>query len=823
VSVLKDASSTAIYGSRGANGVILITTKKGAKGKLNVAYSGYYGITTAIDHFPIMNRDQYMSLKQWATYNSKPSAYSGPDDPALMTLGLVFRDQEEMDGYNAGNNTDWQSLIFENGVNTNHQVSLSGGTDKTTYNASLGYYQGQNSYRGHNFERVTAKFSVDSEITKYLKVGFSNLNTFTNNKGQDINPMDQALRASPFITPYNTDGTLRSYLPGSGQQVWNPLLDEQEGAVVDDRKSLSAFLSAYTEITLPAGFKYRLNGGMQLKNNTQGKFQASNTTKRMGQLNWAYNGNNFTQDYTLENILTWDRTIADSHNFNVTGLFSFQERVYEGVSLDSNDYFDDNVQYFDPGLAQSGLNPGGSFEKWDILSYMGRLNYNYKERYLLTATIRHDGSSRLAQGNQWHSFPSVAVGWNVINENFMKNVDYLSGLKLRLSWGNVGNTAISPYQTLAKLSDNKYLLGTAGVMGVYPGSVPDNSLGWENTETWNIGVDFGFLGNRINGSIELYQQNTSDLLLSVSLPPTSGYSSSYMTNIGATRNRGLEFNVSTVNIAGDGQRKLSWTSDLNIFTNRNTIEDLGPGVDRVIDSGFFLGEDRYVIYSLEADGLWQNTPEDIALAETFGYATSGDTSVIGTIKVKNHYIEYEEDGITPKARQQINDDDRVFIGKRAPKFEGGFNNRVAYRGFDLTMLWTFKVGGTLTSDMHNSWMNTMQGGYNNLDIDYWTPDNTGARWPKPSSGTVSNKGLLARYNASYLKLRNITLGYNLPSDFIQRYGIQSARIYATGSNLWTWFDSQYRKDGGIDPETTSTVGLVTPPMRSFVFGLNLTF
>ncbi len=823
VSILKDASSTAIYGSRGANGVILITTKRGAKGKLNINYTGYYGITTAIKDFDIMNSQQYMRLKQWAVYNADPDKYTGPDDPKLMTIGLVFRDQEEMEGYYAGNDTDWQSLIFENGINTNHQLSLSGGGEKTIYNASVGYYKGQNNYRGHDFERMTAKFSLDSEVNGFLKVGLSSLNTFIKNKGQDVNPMDQALRASPFTTPYNVDGTLRTFLPGSGQNVWNPLLDEQPGAVVDDRKSLSTFTSGYAEITFPAGFKYRFNGGIQLKHNTIGKFQATNTTKRMGALNWAFSENNLARDYTLENILTWDRSIKNVHNFNVTGLFSFQERVYDMNNMDSNDYFDDNIQYHNPSKAQSGVKGNGEYEKWDILSYMGRLNYNFKEKYLLTATIRYDGSSRLAKGNQWHAFPSVALGWNMMRENFMQEIDFLSGLKLRASWGNVGSTAINAYQTMATLSDNKYMLGTEGVMGVYPSSVPDKSLGWENTETFNVGIDFGFLSNRITGTVEVYQQNTSDLLLEVNLPPTSGYSNSFFTNLGATQNRGIELNITSINLPGDGKNKLSWTTDFNIFANRNKIKDLGEGVERVTDKGYFLGEDKYVIYSLEADGLWQDTPEDRALAESFGYATSGATSVIGTIKIKNHHIDYEEDGITPKAQQQINDDDRVFIGRRAPDFEGGINNRFAYKNFDLSFLFTYKYGGILTSDMHNSWMNTMQGGYNNLNIDYWTPENTGARWPKPTTGNIANKGLMARYDASYLKLRNITVGYTIPNDFLHKYGIQSARIYTTASNLWTWFDSQYKKDGGIDPETNSTVGLVTPPTRSFIFGLNLSF
>ncbi|WP_148345812.1 SusC/RagA family TonB-linked outer membrane protein [Bacteroides fluxus] len=826
ISVLKDASATAIYGSRGANGVLLITTKRGNKGKVNVSYSGYYGITTAIKEYDVMNSSEYIQLKKWATYNANPDAYTGIDDPNLMRVGDVFRDQEEMEGYLAGNDTDWQSMIFRNGMTTNHQVAINGGNERTTYSASVGYYKGQNNYEAHSFERMTAKLSLDTEITSFLKVGLSTLNTYIINKGQDTNPMEMALRASPFTTPYKEDGSLRTYLPGSGQNVWNPLLDTQENGVVDDRKSLSTFTTGYIDVKLPLGIKYRFNGGVNLKYYSIGQFQASNTTKRMGALDWSFGEYQHTVDYTLENILTWDYSFNDIHNFNVTGLFSAQEKEFTKNNVSGNDYYDDNIQYYNPGLAQGNVTGGGGYEKWGLLSYMGRLNYNYKEKYLLTATVRYDGSSRLADGNKWHAFPSVALGWNLMRENFMQkvNADVLSGMKLRFSWGNVGSTAISPYQTMSRLdTGSKYLLGTNGVMGVRPGSVPDKSLGWENTETWNVGIDFGFLNNRITGTIEWYQQNTTDLLLGVNLPSTSGYSQSYLTNRGATRNRGLEFNVTTVNIAGDGQDKLSWSTDLNIFGNRNKIMDLGEGVEYDKDAGFFLGQDRYVIYSYEHDGLWQDTPEDRALAESFGYATSGANSVIGTVKIKNHHVDYEEDGVTPKAKQIINEDDKVFIGQRAPKFEGGINNRFAWKGFDLSFLWTFRCGGTITSDMHNGWMNTLQGGYNNLNVDYWTPDNTTARWPKPTTATVSNKGLLARYDGSYLKLRNLTVGYNIPKTFLSKLNIQSARVYATGSNLYTWFSKEYREDGGIDPETTSTINLKTPPTRTFVFGLNLTF
>lgn len=827
VSVLKDASATAIYGSRAANGVVLITTKRGIQGKPSISYSGYYGISTAIKEYDLMNRDQFMRMKQWANYNgnpqtdSNPNGYSGPDDPSMMELGKLFKDQREIDAYHSGTDTNWQDLIFKNGMTTNHQIAVNGGSDKTTYNASLGYYRAENSYPGHSFERMSAKISLDSQINSNVKIGLSSMNSYVINQGEGDNPTEHALRATPFATPYNEDGTLILDMPGSGSQVWNPMLDRVGGAVVDKRRAITTFTNGYLDIKLPFGLKYRFNGGVEVKYETRGQFEASNTTSRKGGQNRSFADHYFRFNYILENIVTWDRTFYNAHNLNFTGLFSYENQKRDGNSITAYDYFDDNIQFYNPGKAMGNVSGGGDYKQSTMLSYMGRLNYNYKEKYLLTGTVRYDGSSRLAKGNRWHAFPSVALGWNIMREDFMQEQEIVSGLKLRTSWGNVGSTSSSPYQTMARLSTTRYMLGSNGVMGVLPSTVPDYSLGWENTQTVNIGIDFGFLANRLTGTLELYQQKTTDLLLPVNLPATSGYSSNYLTNVGETRNRGIEFNITTINIVGDGKDKLNWSTDFNIFSNRNKVMNLGKDIEKT--NGLYLGKSMDIIFDYEMDGLWQDTPEDRALAESYGYATSGGTSVIGTVKIKNNHIDYEEDGITPKAKQTINEDDKVFLGRRSPDFEGGINNRLEYKNFDFSCLFTFRYGGTFTSEMHNGWMNTMQGTYNNLNVNYWTPDNTNARWPKPSVGTVSNKGLLSRYDASYLKLRNITLGYTIPKEVINKFGAQSLRVYTTASNLYTWFDSQYKKDGGIDPETTSTINIVTPPTRSFIFGLNLTF
>lgn len=816
--VLKDASSTAIYGSRGANGVILINTRKGkANQKAIFSYNGYAGFNKILGQFDLMDAEQFAEFKKWARWNAttdaaKASLYENNfDHPKL--LEDAFGDKTELDAYKAGGNTNWQDLIFKNGMLTNHQVGMTGGTENTQYAASLGYYKAEGIYENQDMTRYSLKFTLDQKIGKYVKVGINSLNSYNLLTGMNLNPMDQASQASPFITPYLEDGTLRGILPGAGGNVWNPLSDFVDGALVDDKKRVSTFTNGYVDVDFTHGFKYKLNAGIQLNPENEGRFYASETTKQLGGRNYGRNYNSSGYNYTIENILTYNKTIADRHNINFTGLFSVQESQRESNTVTYYDVMSDFIQYYNPKYA-SDISSEGDYTKWNLMSYMGRLNYNFKEKYLMTLTLRSDGSSRLAPGNKWHTFPSAALGWNIAKESFLESSKAISALKLRASYGTVGNTAINPYATLGGLSDIRYNFGSANVLGTYPTKAVDYNLSWENTTSLNFGLDYGFLNNRVSGSIEYYKQYTDDILLEQSLPKTSGIRDKIRTNVGKTENSGVEFNITSVNFQGTDRKDFSWSTDLNIFLNRNKITELASGAQQDIGNNWFVGHPKNLFYGLQRVGIWQDTPEDIALAKQLGLQVEGVSSVIGTVKIAD-----------TNGDNKINDDDRVFLGDRQPDFEGGLTNRFSYKDFDFSVVTYFKVGSLMKSGLHGGWMNTFEGKYNNLDVHYWTPENNENYWPKPNAGlqNPNYKSTLDLVDGSYLKIRNITLGYTIPASKLNIVGVKSARIYATASNPFVFFSEYKSKFGGLDPETNFNLDINTPALWSMLFGINVSF
>jgi len=822
--ILKDASATAIYGSRGANGVILISTRRGKDGKPVVNYSGYAGFNKTLGDYDVMDAEEFLLFRKWARINgSAPNTYTGINDPSLTSdepTKTIFSDKTEYNLYKAGTNTNWQDLLYKTALLSNHQIGVSGGTETTQYDVSVGYYTAGGIYPGQGMDRYSVKLSIDHKLGKFIKVGLSSLNSYNLTKGLNLNPVSQFLQASPFSTPYLPDGTLSTFLPGSNMNVWNPLSDFTPGNILDDVKRLNTFTTAYLEADLTHGFKYKLNTGIELSPETQGKFYGSNTTKQLGTPNYGYNRTATGYNYTVENILTYDKTIAEDHALNFTGLFSLQKTRTEVNDVSYRDVLADYIQYYNPRYASS-VTSTGDFMKASILSYMGRLNYTYKNKYLLTATLRADGSSRLAAGNKWHSFPSAAVGWNIKNEKFLENNKTISTFKLRGSYGRIGNQAIGAYETIGGLTGIYYNYGGTNVQGTYPNpDAPANvTLGWEYTSTLNFGLDYGLLNNRITGSVEYYQQKTSDILLYQTLPRTSGYNK-IRNNIGNTENSGMEFNLSTVNFEGADQNSFKWTTDLNVFFNRNKITKLASGVTMDLANSWFVGSPNGVIFDYKRVGLWQNTPEDIALAVKYGLAANetayltGSNSLVGTVKVADI-----------NGDNKITADDREILGARQPKLEGGMTNRFVYKNFDFSFVTYFKYGGKLKSGIHGGWSNTFQAGYNNLDVDYWTPDNPVNYWPKPNS-TLQNpmyKSTLDLFDASYLKIRTVTLGYTLPAKVLKSIGARSARVYTTASNPFTFFSPYMRDAKGLDPETNSKIEEVTPALWSMLFGLNISF
>jgi TonB-linked SusC/RagA family outer membrane protein len=824
VQILKDASATAIYGSRGANGVILITTRRGKIGKPVITYSGYAGVSKPIREYDMMNGQQFEVYKKWAMFNSTlsnspntPNAYTGINDPKLYTDGLTFL-PGELASIQNGSSTDWQKLIYKNGFKTDHQLGVSGGTESTQYAISAGFYDETGNFIGQSFSRYSLKLSIDQQLGKIFKVGVSSLNAVSGINGEGINPISQALRSSPLTVPYDANGNIVPN-PGGGTLVYNPVANLVPGAVVQNRNRFNTFSTAYVEAQFLPHLKYRFNGGVQLTPETYGEYFGSATYQNLGGASTARNSNYNYHNYTLENLLIYDNTFAQKHHVNFTGLFSTQDDYKTSTSFGYNNILANSIQYYNPGFG-SNLSGSGDYQKYDIVSYMGRINYDYDSKYLLTLTVRDDGASRLADGNKYQVFPSVAAGWNINQEDFLKNSNVINSLKLRLGYGQVGNSAVKPYQTLGGLGTTTYNYGTTNLTGTYPNNVPNPNLTWEKTATANIGLDFGILNNRISGSIDAYHAYTSNLLLPQNLPITSGYSQPYFANVGKTENKGLEIQLNTDNIRSTGRNSIGWTTSVNISFNRNKITALASGIKQDIGNRWFVGNSITSIYNFQRLGIWQNTAADSTAARKLGLTVNGPASVIGNIRVADL-----------NGDNKINADDRTILGNSDPKFTGGITNRISYKGLDFVVVASFRVGGTLIASQFAGVatgfnVNSLGGKDGNLNVNYWTPDNHENYYPKPNranNGTPQYEDLLQYFDASYLKIRTLSLGYALPKALVSKIGAKSLRIYTTANDAFILFSPFVNKYHGIDPESSGTLALDIPTPFSVLFGLNVSF
>ncbi|MBP3247665.1 MAG: SusC/RagA family TonB-linked outer membrane protein, partial [Prevotella sp.] len=539
----------------------------------------------------------------------------------------------------------------------------------------------------------------------------------------------------------------------------------------------------------------------------------------------------------VENLLTYDHAFG-KHNLNLVAMYSAEQTTYEQTGASAQEIPADYFQYYalDKATGQSNLT-GYNYSQSGLISWMGRVMYSYDNKYMISAALRSDASSRLAKGHQWHTYPAVSAGWNIARENFMENLKWIDNLKLRVGYGETSNQSINPYSTLGGLATRNYNFGSTYKSGYYVNSLPNPELGWEYSKTWNFGLDFSFFNGRLSGSFEYYTQKTNDILLSVKLPDTSGVSS-YTGNIGKTQNKGWEFSLNGIII--DNKNGWNWEAGINVYQNRNKLVELASGKDQDEANLWFVGHPIDVIYDYEYVGLWQKDDPYLDILEPGGN--------VGMIKVKYRGDaskgDFKEDGVTPS--RQIGPDDRQIMSME-PDLIGGFNTTVAYKNFDLTVIGAFQIGGKLISAIHssNGYLNMLTGRRNNIDVDYWTENNTGAKYPKPggiqSSDNPKYGSTLGYFNAGYLKFRTITLGYNFDKlQAVKDLGISRLRLYATVQNPFVLF-SPYNNESGLDPETNSwsnentavgysfgshrmpIVGYNTPATRNFIFGVNVTF
>ncbi|MCL3852642.1 TonB-dependent receptor [Parabacteroides sp. GYB001] len=805
IEVLKDASATAIYGSRGANGVVLITTKRGKAGKTRIEYDGYYGIQKPLRNLDIMNGAEFAEFVREA-YRNKPSNQYGsitPDQSEDQKNGIFGKDPyvmesvmmgyDENGNYNPSNvrSFDWVDAVMRTGNIQNHQLTVTGGSEKTKVMFSGAYFSNEGIMKDKDYERFSIRTNVDHEVNSFLTLGTSTMysRVIENSSG---NLYERARNMSPLASPYNEDGTLTMYPGGDGLAI-NPVA-EISGRQTENRRN-RLLSNVYAEVKLPLNFKYRFNFGLDHRTARDGKFRSNMALG--GSLPEAEYGGNSLDLYTFNNILYYDNVFKEKHRLNVTLLQEAQDFHFEEYNINVKGLPAEYQEYYNVGAASEVRGVSSKLTTWRMLSFMGRINYGLMDRYLLTLSGRYDGSSVLADGHKYQFFPSASFAWRMKEEAFLKPVNFLDDLKLRIGYGKTGNSAVSPYQTQGSLALNRYVWDESLQISYAPNSMPNSLLSWETTGQVNVGLDFSFFNYRLSGAIDVYSQHTYDLLMPRNLPVVSGFNS-VLQNIGKTKNTGLEISLNAKLI--DNQ-DFKWNVDLMFYTNKEQIVELYGKKQDDIGSKWFIGQPIDIHYDYEFDGIWQDTPEDRAEMEKFN--ANGASYELGLIRPKDQNGDYK-----------INAEDRVILGTRQPDWIGGLTSYMEYKGIDLSFQLYANVGAMAYNDM----VLRMEGRWNSVKVDYWTPTNPSTTYPKPSANWETPPYINTVYyeKASYLRVKYITLGYSFPKDLLSHIFLEKARVYATVQNPFLW--TKFR---GLDPE--GGAGYNTPSPTTFMVGLNLSF
>ncbi|MEP6803161.1 MAG: SusC/RagA family TonB-linked outer membrane protein, partial [Flavobacterium sp.] len=710
VDVLKDASATAIYGSRGANGVILITSNKGRKNqKATFNYNGFSGIKQVFGKYDMMDATKFAALRDYSTL------YTDGVDESRNT------------------NTDWQNSLYGAGEMISHDISVTGGSENGAYNAGLGYYKEESVLPGQRYERFSLRAGLDQQLGKSFRMGFNTNSNYSVTNGDNIGT-GTALATSPLANPYNPDGSLKRTVRMGGDENWvytRETINNLGDSYVNQTRAFSSYNNIFAEVKIPGveGLKYRMNTGLNLRLSNggyyegQGVFDVNQTT-----ISNASITNTLSTQWLIENLISYDKTFAEKHTLNFVGLYSNEQFTGNTSRITRNGITSDAFQFYNLGQSEEEavINPADQdYTQWGLSSYMARAMYSYDNKYFISGTIRSDGSSRLSQGNKWVTYPAVSAGWTVSNESFMKKLSWVNLVKLRAGYGETSNQAVDPYQTLGALSTRPYNFGTTNSTGVYVTTLPNPDLGWEYSTTWNYGLDFAFLNNRLSGTIEYYKTNTKDLLQRVNLPATSGVSS-YVGNVGETENKGYEIALNGVIL--DNPKGLSWTVGVNFYANQNKLVKLASGAQRDEANSWFVGYNINSIYDYQKVGIWQEGDPYMSTLEPGPTGINQQGTVVGSIKVK-YTGDFNPDGTPTRA---INATDRQII-ETDPDFQGGFNTNLTYKGFDFSAVGAFKSGGVLISTLYggNSYLNLLNGRRSNVDVDYWTPDNRDAEFPNP--------------------------------------------------------------------------------------------
>jgi TonB-dependent starch-binding outer membrane protein SusC len=775
MTVLKDASSTAIYGSRGANGVVIITTKRGKAGKSTINFETYYGVQQVRRKYPILNGMEYAAMVNDANTNEgKPAIYT----------------QAQIDSIGVG--TDWQDEIFGSAPIANYQLNISGGDEKTQYALSGNYFDQEGIVANTGFSRGSLRLNLDRALGERIKIGNSltisrTLADQSRTDGELGAPglvTMAALQYPPIIPVRNADGTYFMTSPLLNFTADNPV------ALANDSKNRNTafrgFGNFFADAKITEGLNFRVSFGIDgilLKNDN---YLPRSVQSGLAQGGVATISNNQSITWLNENLLTYHKKIGTLHDINILVGYTQQANRSEFSRVASRNFVNDILGTGNIGLGSVALTPASEIGTWGLNSYLGRVNYGYNEKYLLTASLRADGSSRFGINNRYAFFPSMAIAWRLKEESFLKDVRTLSDLKLRATYGTTGNQdGIGNYPSLALLGTQNYVLGNSISTGIGPNQIANPNLTWETTGQADIGIDVELFEGRVMLTGDVYRKKTTDLLLSVTIPAISGYTSA-IKNLGSVENKGLELSLATRILIGE----FRWSTDINFSMNRSTILDIGgapqifagsvANIGQNLTSGVIrVGEPLGTFYGYVTDGLYQSNEELSALVDPQA-KKPGDRK----------YKDLNSDGL-------INDLDRTIIGHAQPKWIGGFTNSFSYHGFDLSIF----LQGVYGNDILNANRFELEylNGTNNLDRDMlqrWTPENTNTDIPRASTTRPANRISTRQIeDGSYLRLKNVQLAYNFPKSLIEHLKLQSVRVYVTAQNYWT-----LTRYSGFDPE-----------------------
>ena len=818
--ILKDAASTAIYGTKGANGVVIITTKRGQAGKTRVNFSAYLSFKSPTSAVKSMYGGT--EVQRWVDRaNYLADLESGNWGESNLPLTEVFGSTtiagndkyKVVDLINNGDYTDWYDTILENSTSQNYEASVSGGNEKTNFSLSLAAMYDKGLLKHDQMDRYNGRLNIDHIINQYFKVGGSMAFTYRSHDARNASVFNAARKMTSITQAYKEDGSINET-----PNVWypahvNPLMDEGDNfkSHIESTRYLG---SAYLQITPLKGLAMKSQLSVDRRNRRIGQYNDYQSAGRYQSPSTTYMSNAWDAwtILTWQNTINYNLTLNEKHDLGFLLGHEMRQTVSEGLGYNGTagkeHYF--NQAFYDVTKISADQTPSSNYTKQSMLSYFGRVNYSFMDRYLLSASLRADGSSVLAEGKKWGYFPSVSAGWRITEESFMEGTkSWLDNLKLRVAWGISGNAAVSPYQTLATVSAT-----TPGSSDSFiPMSMSNADLSWETTSSVNIGLDFGIIGGRINGTVDYYITNTKDLLYYKSAPASSVFTS-VLSNIGESKGHGLEIGLNALAVK---TKDFTWDINASYTHQHDEIVKLADDLERNIDgtTGLIVGEALSAYYDYETNGCWGVGEYDQYVA---GYKANGieftaplnNYGTPGTLKI----VDQNGDG-------KISEDDKI-VYKRTPDHIIGLTNTFSYKGFALSVQCMARLGGYFAFDKNNA-LGLNDGDANWAEVDYWTPTNTGAKFPSPGTNGTGYSNLYTTYMTSLLyekndffKIKDITLSYNVNPKWLKPIYMSSAKIYCSMKNYFT-----FSSVDDYDPERGGSI--YWPLAKQVVVGVNLSF